>query len=377
MSRPVSTPTVEELAARAETWLAENKATAPPDWGPIMPPERREQAMEWQRRLHDNGFAAIHWPVDYGGQGLTTAHAAAWSKACAVASVPSVLNMVGLVLAGGALLAYGTEEQKREHLPRTARGEVVWCQLFSEPGAGSDLASLSTRAVRDGDVYVVDGQKVWCSGGRASDWGILMARTDPDAPKHKGISFFLVDMATPGIECRPLRQMTGSAEFDEVFLTDVRVPAGNLLGPQDEGWRVGMTTLTNERGHIGSGTVSLERRVEGLLAEARRSGPIHPVHRDRLVRTLITAKVLLAMAQRQGPQASIASSLLKLAIANLTVTIAEARVDRAGMAATLADHPAAQGLVASPGATIGGGTSQVQRNIIGEMILGLPKEPRA
>ena len=176
-----------------------------------MPPERRDEGMAWQRRIHDAGFAAIHWPVEVGGRGLTTEHAGAWNRACAEVSVPSVLNMVGLVLAAGSLLAYGTPEQQAEHLPRTARGDVVWCQLFSEPGAGSDLASLSTRAVRDGDDWVVDGQKVWCSGGRASDWGILMARTDPDAPKHRGISFFVVDMATPGIECRPLRQMTGGS----------------------------------------------------------------------------------------------------------------------------------------------------------------------
>ncbi len=372
----MTAPTVEEFAARARAWLAENKATAPPDWGPIMPPERREQGMEWQRRIHDAGFAGIHWPVEYGGQGLTPAHAAAWTLACAEQQVPSVLNMVGLVLAAGSLLLYGTEEQKLEHLPRTARGDVVWCQLFSEPGAGSDLASLSTRAERDGDVYVVNGQKVWCSGGRASDWGILMARTDPHAPKHKGISFFVVDMASEGIECRPLRQMTGGAEFDEVFLTDVRIPATNLLGPENEGWRVGMTTLTNERGHIGSGTLALERRVEGLLKEAREAGPMHPVHRDRLIRCVMQAKVLLAMGQRQGPQASIASSLLKLAISELTIAIADARAGRAGMAATLADHPAAANLVASPGAKLGGGTSEVQRNIIGEMILGLPKEPK-
>ena len=373
---PVTAPTVEEFAARARAWLAENKPTAPPDWGPIMPPERREQGMEWQRRIYEAGFAGIHWPTEYGGQGLTPAHASAWSLACAEVQVPAVLNMVGLVLAAGSLLAYGTEEQKREHLPRTVRGDVVWCQLFSEPGAGSDLASLTTRAERDGDVYVVNGQKVWCSGGRASDWGILMARTDPDAPKHKGISFFVVDMTTPGIECRPLRQMTGSAEFDEVFLTDVRIPVGNLLGPENEGWRVGMTTLTNERGHIGSGTIALERRVENLLREAKEAGPMHPAHRDRLIRCVMQAKVLLAMGQRQGPQASIASSLLKLAISELTIAIADARVDRVGMAATLADHPAAAGLVASPGAKLGGGTSEVQRNIIGEMILGLPKEPK-
>jgi alkylation response protein AidB-like acyl-CoA dehydrogenase len=374
--RAVSGPTVDEFAAQARAWLDEHRATAPPDWGPIMPPERRDEAMAWQRRLHDAGFAAIHWPVEHGGRGLTGEHTAAWTRACAEAEVPSVLNMVGLVLAAGSLLAYGTDDQKAEHLPRTARGEVVWCQLFSEPGAGSDLASLTTRAERDGDDYVVNGQKVWCSGGRASDWGILMARTDPDAPKHRGISFFVVDMRTPGIECRPLRQMTGDAEFDEVFLTDVRIPARNLLGPENEGWRVGMTTLTNERGHIGSGTVSLERRVEAILREARESGPLPAAHRDRLMRIVVRAKALLAMAQRQGPQASIASSLLKLALSELTIAVAQARADRAGMAATLATHPAAKALVASPGATLGGGTSEVQRNIIGELLLGLPKEPR-
>jgi alkylation response protein AidB-like acyl-CoA dehydrogenase len=367
---------VESFAARARAWLDDNRATAPPDWGPIMPPERREEGMAWQRRIHDAGFAAIHWPVEVGGQGLTTEHAGEWNRACAEVSVPSVLNMVGLVLAAGSLLAYGTPEQQREHLPRTARGDVVWCQLFSEPGAGSDLASLATRAVRDGDDWVVDGQKVWCSGGRASDWGILMARTDPDAPKHRGISFFVVDMATPGIECRPLRQMTGGSEFDEVFLTEVRIPAPNLLGPENEGWRVGMTTLTNERGHIGAGTVAFERRVERLVAEARDEADLHPAHRDRLVRTVIEAKVLLAMARRQGPQASVSSSLVKLGLSELTVRIAEARADRAGMAATLADHPAAVGLLGSPGAKLGGGTSEVQRNIIGELLLGLPKEPK-
>ena len=367
---------VEAFGARARAWLAEQRASAPPDWGPIMPADRRAEGMAWQRRLHDAGFAAIHWPVEYGGRGLTPEHTGAWNRACAEASVPSVLNMVGLVLAAGALLAYGTDEQKKEHLPRTARGDVVWCQLFSEPGAGSDLASLSTRAVSDGDDWVVNGQKVWCSGGRASDWGILMARTDPDAPKHRGISFFVVDMATKGIECRPLRQMTGDAEFDEVFLTGVRVPGGNLLGPLHEGWRVGMTTLTNERGHIGAGTVALERRVEALVADARQAGPLTAPHRDRLVQTLIDAKVLLAMAQRQGPEASVASSLLKLGISELTVSIAQARADRAGMAASIADHPAAAGLVGSPGAKLGGGTSEVQRNIIGEIVLGLPKEPK-
>src|SRR3954469_8980391 len=179
-----------------------------------MPPERRDEVMAGQRRLYDAGFAAIHWPESVGGRGLTQDHTSVWAEECALAQVPSVLNMVGLVLAAGAVLAYGTDEQQAAHLPATAKGERVWCQLFSEPGAGSDLASLSTRAIEDGDDFVVTGQKVWTSGARASDWGILLARTDPDAPKHRGISFFVVDMHTDGIETRPLSQMTGGAEFD-------------------------------------------------------------------------------------------------------------------------------------------------------------------
>ena len=372
---------VIEFAAAAEAFLERAKADGltPPDWGPIMPPECREQGMAWQALLFKNGFAGIHWPTDLGGRGLGVEHAQAWTRVCAEAQVPAVLNMVGLVLTAGALMAFGTPGLQAEHLPPTARGERVWCQLFSEPGAGSDLASLTTKAERDGDEYLVNGQKVWTSGGRASDWGILMARTDQNAPKHKGISFFVVDMTSPGIECRPLRQMTGGAEFDEVFLTDVRIPARQLVGAEGQGWHVAMATLTNERGHIGAGTIGLRRRVDGLLAEARREaalGTLHPIAREKLVRAYVKARVLLALGSRQGPTASVASSVLKLAMTELSVDIATDRVNRAGMAATLMDGPGTLGFLGSPGAKMGGGTSEVQRNILGEMILGLPKEPR-
>ena len=178
--------------------------------------------------------------------------------------------MVGIVLTGGSILAFGTPEQQRTHLRGILEAEQVWCQLFSEPGAGSDLASLSTRAELDGDDWVVTGQKVWCSNGRVADRGILLARTDPDAPRHAGISFFLVDMASPGIEVRPLRQMTGGSEFDEVFLDEVRLPADALLGPLHGGWNVAMATLTNERGYIGSAGISLARRLDAIAALGRR-----------------------------------------------------------------------------------------------------------
>jgi alkylation response protein AidB-like acyl-CoA dehydrogenase len=250
----------------------------------------------------------------------------------------------------------------------------VWCQLFSEPGAGSDLASLATRAEIDGDHFVINGQKVWCSGGRYSNWGILMARTDPDVAKHKGISFFLLPMDLPGIEIRPLRQMTGEAEFDEVFLTDVRLPADHLLGPLHDGWNVGMAVLTSERGHIGTSIVGLERRLESMaqLADGRQ---LTPTARDELARLMSTGSAYKAMAERQGPIASVAASLMKLGITEMMFRSAVLRATVAGADAML-DSPESTGMLAAPGGRIAGGTSQVQRSIIGERLLGLPREPK-
>ncbi len=366
---------VEEFKAGAAAWLAEQKPTAPPNWGPIMPPERREQGMEWQQRLHAAGYAGIHWPEEHGGQGLTIEHHQAWMECCADAGVPPFINMVGLVLAAGSIQLFGTEEQKLAHLPETVKGERVWCQLFSEPGAGSDLASLQTRAERDGDGWVVNGQKVWCSGGRASDWGILLARTEHDVPKHKGISFLLIDMRSAGVEVRPLRQMTGDAEFDEVFLTDVRLPDDALLGERGAGWQIGMATLMNERGHIGGMSRSLTKRLEGILALAG-DRSLGPVERDRLLRLYVEGRAYLYLTQRQGPMASVGSSLGKLGMTGYMFDLAELQADLAGPAGMLSGSQT-DTLLAAPGGWFGGGTSQVQRNIIGERILGLPREPRS
>ena len=371
-------PSVEEFAAGAAEWLAAHKAEAPPDYGAICPPEQAAAGRRWQRLLFDSGYAGIHWPVEHGGQGLTPEHQAAWLIECAKASVPPVLNMVGLVLAGSAILMYGTPEQQAQHLPATLRGEQVWCQLFSEPGAGSDLGGLSTKAERDGDHFVVNGQKVWCSGGRISDWGILMARTNPEAAKHDGISFFLCPMDLPGIEIRPLRQMTGGAEFDEVFFTDVHLPADRLLGPLHGGWGVGMSVLTNERGHIGTAIISLERRLEGFTALGAER-PLTAVQRQELAALIARGNSYKALAQRQRDQggaiATTGSSLLKLGISEMSFDVAGLRADTAGADAML-DGPDTLGLLASPAGRIAGGTSQVQRNIIGERLLGLPREPR-
>jgi alkylation response protein AidB-like acyl-CoA dehydrogenase len=370
----MSEPSVDEFQHVARGWLAENAPAAPRDYGAICPPQLVDEGLAWQRRLHRSGFAGIHWPEAVGGRGLTPEHNAAWLLECAVAGVPPFFNMVGLVLAGGAILEFGTPEQQAAHLAATLRADHVWCQLFSEPGAGSDLGSLTTRAEADGDGFVVDGQKVWCSGGRSSNWGILMARTDADAPKHQGISFFLCPMDRPGIEVRPLRQMTGDAEFDEVFFTDVRLPAGSLLGPLHGGWGVGMAVLTRERGHIGTSVIGLERRLEAM-AGLSVDHELGPTERQRLVGLMMRGMALKAMAQRQGPIASTAASLMKLGITEMLFDVAVLRGDVAGAAALL-DGPDAAGMLAAPGGRIAGGTSQVQRNIIGERLLGLPREPR-
>jgi alkylation response protein AidB-like acyl-CoA dehydrogenase len=372
---------VEEFQRDAAEWLASNADHAPRDYGAICPPDLVDDGLEWQRRLTGAGWAGIHWPVEHGGRGLTPDHNAAWLLECARAGVPAVFNMVGFVLAGGAVMRYGTPSQQATHLRSTLTTEHVWCQLFSEPGAGSDLGSLSTRAELDGDRYVVNGQKVWCSGGRYSNWGILMARTRPvdptgehGAPKHEGISFFLCPMDLPGIEIRPLRQMTGESEFDEVFFTDVELPADHLLGPEHGGWGVGMAVLTSERGHIGTSVIGLERRLD-QMARLADGAELHPVERDALAALLARGTAAKAMAQRQGPIASTAASLMKLGITEMMFDVAMLRGSVAGPEAMLAGADAA-GMLAAPGGRIAGGTSQVQRNIIGERLLGLPREPK-
>ena len=365
--------TVDEFAQEAKQWLAKNKHLAPRDYGAICPPDMVNEGLAWQKHLYASGKAGIHWPVEFGGQGLTAAHQAQWLYECALVGVPGVFNMVGLVLTGGAVQKFGTPEQQAKHLNASLRADHVWCQLFSEPGAGSDLGSLSTKAERDGDRFIVNGQKVWCSGGRYSNWGILMARTNPDAPKHEGISFFLLDMSLPGIEIRPLKQMTGEAEFDEVFFTDVEMPADALLGPLHGGWGVGMAVLTSERGHIGTSVISLERRLDSIsrLAEGRE---LSPTERQEVTKLLSKGMAYKAMAQRQGPVASTAASLMKLGITEMMFETSILRSNISGMDSLLVG-PEAFGVLSAPGGRIAGGTSQVQRNIIGERLLGLPREP--
>ncbi len=366
---------VDDFQLGAAAWLAEHGRHGPPDYGAICPPDLVDRGVEWHRRIHAAGYAGIHWPSRHGGRGLTIDHNAAWQLEAARAGVPAAFNMVGLVLTAGALLSYGTEEQQHAHLPSTVSADRLWCQLFSEPGAGSDLASLATRADLDGDRFVVNGQKVWCSGGRYSQWGILLARTDHEARTHDGISFLVIDMGSPGIDVRPLRQMTGEAEFDEVFFTDVEVPATNLLGPLHAGWGVAMSVLTSERGHIGTAVVGLERRLERMAAIAD-GRELDPIERQRLAELISRGQAYRALARRQGSGATTAGSLMKLGISEMSFDTAILRGALAGPAAVL-DGPDASGMLAAPGGRIAGGTSQVQRNLIGERLLGLPREPRA
>ena len=324
---------LEEFRIEASTWLKDNMSYAPPNYGAILPPTMVDQGVDWQEKLFEDGWAGIHWPTEYGGKGLTPDHQAIWLEECARADVPPYVNMVGCILAGQGVQIYGTSEQKDRHLRSILTAKKLWCQLFSEPEAGSDLGSLRTVALRDGTSWIVNGQKVWCSGGRYSDWGILMARTDPQLPKHRGISFFLVDMRSEGIETRPLRQMTGEAEFDEVFFTDVQLPETALLGPENNGWAVGMDILTKERGSIGAGAITMQRRLDALKALAAKD--LDPINRQRLVQLLSKGRSYHYLGLRQGSGASVASSLNKLGITELMFETANLRADIADLEAML------------------------------------------
>ena len=350
---------------------AQDDGRACPAYGAILPPGLHDRARIWQRAMFEAGFAGLHWPTEYGGQGLERAATGIWSEECARAQVSPYLNLQGLVLAGEAIQRTGTPEQKRRFLPPTLSGEMLWCQLFSEPDAGSDLASLTTSAVRDGEHYVVNGQKVWTSNGQHAEFGILLARTDPDQSSHRGISFFLLDMNTPGVDVRPLRQMTGEAEFCEVFLHNVVVPRSCLLGPENQGWRVTMEVLLDERGSSGSASlINLERRLSRL--GSLRGGD--PVLNDELMKLMVRGHALRAMLLRSDGGVEKASAA-KLMRTEFEFDVAALETSLRGANAMLAS-PQTDRFLYSPGMKVAGGTSEIQRNIIGERVLGLPREPR-
>jgi alkylation response protein AidB-like acyl-CoA dehydrogenase len=335
---------------------------------------------DWQRTLHAHGWGALTWPREYGGRGLGPIEQIVWNQELARAGLGPSLFMVGIGMAGPTLIAHGREEQKRRFLEPLLRADEVWCQLFSEPGAGSDLAALSTRAVRDGDDWLVTGQKTWCSGAHYADWGILLARTDPTAPKHRGITYFLVDMHAPGVEVRPLRQMTGAAHFNEVFLERVRIPDAQRLGQEGQGWACAMTTLMNERMAIGG--IEGMFSFDDLVAHARRSGRLDPALRDELARLftwvrtleLLNARVITRLGRGEIPTAE--SSVMKLAIARILSAGADLGLRLLGPDGLLRPGVWQQQWLMAPAMHIAGGTDEVQKNVAAERVLGLPAEPR-
>ena len=303
--------------------------------------------------------------------GLTPDHNVIWHEECAIAEVAPYLNLQGLVLAGEAILRSGTQLQKDRYLQPTLRNEILWCQLFSEPGAGSDLAGLQTSAVADGDQFVLNGQKVWSSNAQFAQFGILMARTGNDQPRHKGISFFLLDMALEGVEVRPIKQMTGDSEFCEVFFTDVSMSSDSLLGEANDGWGVAMSVLEDERSGAGAaGVISLGKRLEKM---AENSSALDDVRSEQLTQILNRGRALQSLMERRGGDPLIAP-IAKLMNSELGYSEAQLNSLLQGAGAML-QSTATEDLLYSPGMRIAGGSSEIQRNIIGERILGLPREP--
>jgi len=382
----VEDPFREEL----RSWLREH---TPPDVEVAATFEDAELLRKWQRTLHTGRWVGVHWPVEHGGRGASPAQVAVYNEELARAGAPPVLGRAGVSLVGPTLMAHGTAEQRRRWMARILSGDDVWCQLFSEPDAGSDLASLSTRGERRGDAYVVSGQKVWSSHARFADWGIALVRTDPDARPHEGISMLAMPMTADGVEIRPLRQITGEREFNEVFLEDVEVPVENLVGPEHEGWRVANTTLANERGasFIWREQVLHQVAFDALAqACARRGSVVDPSARQRLAQVWIDVEIFRLHNERtltrleRGGEIGAESSLVKLFWAEMSQRFADTAVATLGPDALLVrdDEHAVDGgqwvhqLLASRANSIQGGTSEIQRNIIGERLLGLPRESR-
>lgn len=389
----------EQQAFRAEIrqWL---QANLPPGWGktvfePQGEDERAAFRLEWEKKLYQGGWSGITWPKQYGGRGASPIENAIFLEEMARADAPDGMNIIGRNLTGPTLMTHGSAAQKERFLPPILRGEEVWCQGFSEPGSGSDLASVRCKAVRDGDDFVVTGQKIWTSFAQYSNWCFMLVRTDPDALKHKGLSFLLLDMRSPGITIRPLVQITGETEFNEVFFDEVRVPVANLVGELNQGWRIAMTTLAFERGPEEAlpRQVRFVREFERLLALAKsvQSGgkPVSqdPVMRQKLAAAHIELETMRLNGLRgltrlaRGDELGVESSFTKLYWSHMYQRLTEIAMEVGGSAGVLsaADAQApAQGhfshrFLASRAMTIYSGTSEIQRNLVAERVLGLPK----
>ena len=381
----------EQFRVQVRAWLEiavpQHGAPPPPgDW-----PARRAYDTAWQRKLYDAGYAGLQWPKAFGGQGLAVSQQLVYLEEYARADAPYIsVNFVGLMHAGPSLMAEGTDEQRAFHLPRILQGESVWCQGFSEPNAGSDLASLSTRAVREGDEYIVNGQKIWSTRAHVADYCELLVRTDPDAPKHKGITWLILDMHQAGVEVRPMRTIDGESHFCEVFLDNARVPVSNRVSDENDGWRVTNVTLRFERGTaFAQHVITLRSRIRALvelaLATSVGSGcawddTTLQTHVGRLQANVDALWRMMQMgiaeAERTGLPAATGSAI-KLRYSEITQEIADVMlrlVGRPALAgASTATREAAREYLWSLQYTIAAGTSQIQRNLVAERILGMPK----
>lgn len=383
------TPEQDQLRQEIRAFLKEN---LPPDFRPVRPTDQDnwEFQLQFNKKLAAKKWIAPAWPPQYGGLGWSHTQQMIFSEELAYAGAPDGGRVFNVGMIGPTLIVHGTEEQKREHLPRITNAEVVWCQGYSEPGAGSDLASLQTRAVRDGDEYVVNGQKIWTTGAHHADWMFMLVRTDPDAPKHRGITFLLVDMKTPGITVRPLVNMAGYHEFNEVFFEDVRVPVKNRVGEENRGWYVAMTLLDFERSNVAS-IAGNQRTLETLaqhIRERKPGGPYRDVLRHRLADLWVTNETgrmlsyRIAWMQDHGQVPNYEASVIKVLATELAQKIMNFGVNLLGLAGQLEPDSkyALYGAVIEKGhlsavaPTIYSGTNEIQRNIIAQRGLGLPRD---
>jgi acyl-CoA dehydrogenase len=393
------TPQEAAFRAKARAWLEKNARLRPVDEiAPNLLGEREsaeviQQAKDWQTKKFDEGWAVLTWPKEYGGQALGRLEAVVWGQEEGKFEVPPNLYAIGHGMLGPTIMAHGSDEQKKKYIREMARGQVVWCQLFSEPDAGSDLAGLRTSAVKDGSDWVLNGQKIWSTGAHFSDFGMIVTRTDPNAPKHAGLTYFIVDMHAKGVEVRPIKQINGASGFNTVFFSDVRVPDSNRLGAVGDGWRVAITTLMNERVAIGAGGgAGRFRDLLKLARSTRRNG--RPAIQDSAVRQkladfYIRSKGLqftsyrtlsaLSRGATPGPEGSIG----KAVGAPLGQEMASFAMELQGMMGAVNDEAVSaqealwqEMYLGTPGIRIAGGTDEILKNIIAERVLRLPPEIR-
>jgi len=376
-------PNEEAFRDELRAWLRDNH----PGREPAGDEAGFEFRRNWQRKLNQAGWAGVSWPREYGGRGATLIEQAIFNEETVRARTPQTANVLGLAMGGPTVIAHGTEEQRRRYLPAILSAEEIWCQGFSEPESGSDLASLKTRATRHGDEFVVTGQKVWTTFAHHAKWCMLVARTDPDAPKHKGLTYFLMDMEQEAVQIRPLRQITGEAEFNELFIEEARIPRENIVGGEGNGWAVAITTLMHERSTLAFGLqVAVKIALDQLIEQSRRTrandgqfASQDPVVRQRLAQLLIESEVMRLNAYRglsaimrsgvPGPE----GSLGKWHWAEVNQSLTELAMDVAGPRAMTAENEWTYRFLRARANSIEGGTTEILKNIVAERVLGLPR----